>query len=79
MIVGVSWLPMLDTLRREPQKVPRSGLGTSKSTPWCARDTSPGSGTWPPPISPTAELVWCGARTGPVMTTAVRPDSLKVT
>ena len=28
-----------------------------QSTPWCASDTSPGSGTWPPPIRPTSESV----------------------
>jgi hypothetical protein len=29
-------------------------------------------GIWPPPISPTAEMVWCGARQGRVVTTAAR-------
>ena len=24
---------------------------------WCARDTSPGMDTWPPPIRPTAAIV----------------------
>ena len=36
------------------------------------RDTFPGIGTWPQPISPTAEMVWCGARHRRVVTTAVR-------
>jgi hypothetical protein len=26
-----------------------------------ASDTSPGIGTWPPPVSPTSERVWWGA------------------
>jgi hypothetical protein len=30
---------------------------------WCASDTSPGMGMWPPPIQPTSAMVW-GA-TGP--------------
>jgi hypothetical protein len=29
-------------------------------------DTSPGIGTWPPPISPASEMVWWGARHGRV-------------
>ena len=49
-----------------------SGSSSSKSTPWCARDTSLGVGTWPPPINPTAELVWCGMRHGRVVATAIR-------
>ena len=39
--------------------------------PWCARDTSPGMGIWPPPIKPRSEIVWCGARNGRVVTQAV--------
>jgi hypothetical protein len=30
-------------------------LASKKGLPWRASDTSPGSGTWPPPISPTSE------------------------
>jgi hypothetical protein len=36
-----------------------------------ASDTSPGIGTWPPPISPTSEVVGWGARHGRVVTKAV--------
>jgi hypothetical protein len=36
------------------------------------RDTSPGMGTWPPPMRPTSEMVWCGARHSRVVTRAVR-------
>jgi hypothetical protein len=43
-----------------------------KRIPWCARDTSPGIGTWPPPISPASEMVWWGARNGRVVTKAMR-------
>jgi hypothetical protein len=28
--------------------------------PWCASDTSPGMGRWPPPITPITEMVWGG-------------------
>jgi hypothetical protein len=34
---------------------------------------SPGMGRWPPPITPTAAMVWCGARISRVVTTAVHP------
>jgi hypothetical protein len=34
-----------------------SGSSSRKSTPWWASDTSPGIGTWPPPISPASEMV----------------------
>jgi hypothetical protein len=50
-----------------------SGSSSKNKTPWCASDTSLGTGTWPPPIRPTSEMVWCGARQGRVVTTAVRP------
>jgi hypothetical protein len=43
-----------------------SGSSSRKSTPLWASDTSPGRGTWPPPISPASEMVWWGARNGPV-------------
>jgi hypothetical protein len=46
--------------------------GLRAQAPWCASDTSPGVGTWPPPIKPTSEIVWCGARHGRVMTHAMR-------
>jgi hypothetical protein len=49
-----------------------SGHASKQSTPWCASDTSPGIGTWPPPISPASEMGWWGARHGRVVTTAVR-------
>jgi hypothetical protein len=48
-----------------------SGSSSRKSTPWWASDTSPGIGTWPPPISPASEMVWWGARHGRIMTHAV--------
>jgi hypothetical protein len=32
-------------------------LQSSKNTPWCASDPSPGIGTWPPPSRPTSEIV----------------------
>jgi hypothetical protein len=47
-----------------------SGRSSRKSTPLWASDTSPGSGTCPPPISPTSEIVWCGARNGRVVSRA---------
>jgi hypothetical protein len=34
-----------------------SGSSSRKSMSLWARDTSPGSGTWPPPISPGSEMV----------------------
>ena len=49
-----------------------AGRASRKRTPWCASDTSPGIGTWPPPISPASEMVWWGARHGRVVTNAVR-------
>jgi hypothetical protein len=49
-----------------------SGSSSRKSILWCASDTSPGIGTWPPPISPASEMVWWGARHGRVVTNAVR-------
>jgi hypothetical protein len=45
---------------------------SDNNSPWCARDTSPGIGTWPPPIRPASERVWWGARNGRVVTKAVR-------
>jgi hypothetical protein len=54
-----------------------SGRASRQRTPWWARDTSPGLGTWPPPISPPSAMGWWGARHGRVVTTAgprpVRP------
>jgi hypothetical protein len=49
---------------------PNSGRASRQRTPWWASDTSPGIGTWPPPIRPTSEIVWCGARQGRVVTHA---------
>jgi hypothetical protein len=40
------------------------GSSSRQRTPWGARDTSPGVGAWPPPLHPTAEVVWCGVRRG---------------
>jgi hypothetical protein len=34
-----------------------SGSSSKNSMPWYANDTSPGIGTWPPPISPASEMV----------------------
>jgi hypothetical protein len=36
-----------------------------KSTLWCARDTSPGMGRCPPPISPTSAMGWWGGAERP--------------
>ena len=41
-----------------------SGSSSRKRTPRCARLASPGRGGFPPPTSPTSEIVWCGARNG---------------
>jgi hypothetical protein len=59
---------------RETSRRRRLHLSTSSNNrrPWWASDTSPGIGTWPPPISPASERVWWGARNGRVVTHAVR-------
>ncbi|CDC78934.1 unknown [Clostridium sp. CAG:964] len=44
-----------------------SGSSSKNKTPLCARETSPGFGTVPPPESPTADTVWCGALKGLVV------------
>jgi hypothetical protein len=54
------WRSLSRTWRRH------AGRASSQRTPWCARDPSPGSGTWPPPIKPAPEIVWWGARNGRV-------------
>ena len=41
-----------------------SGDSSRKSTPLWARETSPGLGVFPPPISPASDMVWCGALNG---------------
>ena len=41
-----------------------SGSSSRNSTPLCARLISPGRGEVPPPESPAADTVWCGARNG---------------
>ena len=41
-----------------------SGSSSRNSTPWLARQTSPGRGTWPPPTRPGTEMAWWGARNG---------------
>jgi hypothetical protein len=60
---------------RQTARTWRVHLGRSSNhrRPWCASDTSPGMGRGPAPITPTAELVWWGARKGRVVTTAGRP------
>ena len=50
-----------------------SGSSSKHNRPWCARDTSPGMGRCPPPITPTSAIVWCGARNGRVVMQEVRP------
>jgi len=37
-----------------------SGISSRNSTPLWAMLTSPGLGTWPPPIKATSDIVWCG-------------------
>jgi hypothetical protein len=49
-----------------------AGRVSRQRTPWGVSDTSPGIGTWPPPISPASEMGWWGARHGRVVTHAVR-------
>jgi hypothetical protein len=49
-----------------------AGRASRKWTLWCAGDTSPGIGTWPPPIRPASGMMWWGARHGRVVTRAVR-------
>ncbi len=39
-----------------------SGNSSRKSTPLCARLTSPGFGICPPPTIATSDKVWCGER-----------------
>ena len=41
-----------------------SASSSRNSTPRCASVISPGRGAEPPPTSPCAEIVWCGARNG---------------
>lgn len=48
---AIGWRKTSGTWRRN------SGRSSRKRTPWWASDTSPGIGTWPPPISPTPEIV----------------------
>jgi hypothetical protein len=55
------------TWRRNP------GSSSRKRMPRCARDTSPGRGSWPAPITPTSEMVWWGIRKGRAVTTRVHP------
>lgn len=43
---------------------PNSGISSRNKTPLFANDTSPGCGDWPPPISATCDVRWCGARKG---------------
>ena len=41
-----------------------SGNSSRKSTPRCAKDTSPGRARWPPPTSAASEAEWWGSRNG---------------
>ena len=41
-----------------------SGSSSRKSTPFWAREASPGRGMAPPPTIPASLMVWCGARKG---------------
>lgn len=49
---------------RKVSSTPRgySGNSSRNSTPWCAREISPGRGLPPPPTNATADAVWWGAR-----------------
>ena len=49
-----------------------SGSSSSSRTPRCARLTSPGRGTAPPPTTAAADAPWCGARNGGVATSPPR-------
>jgi hypothetical protein len=40
------------------------GRASGKRVPWGASEPSPGSGTWPPPITPPSSIVWWGRDTG---------------
>ena len=48
-----------------------SANSSRKSTPRCARLISPGFGNVPPPTSDIALAVWCGARNGRVIMSAL--------
>lgn len=52
------WAPALEPMAPALRQL------IQKRTPGCASDTSPGLGRWPPPITPTSEMVWCGALHG---------------
>ena len=56
-----------------------SGSSSRKSTPRWARLISPGRGGLPPPMSPPAEIVWCGARKGRSVLTGWAPSSSPAT
>ncbi len=57
-----------------------SGSSSKKSTPLCERETSPGLGTWPPPISAMSDIVWWGFLNGRFVIRAllllIRPATL---
>ena len=54
-----------------------SASSSRNSTPWCASEISPARGTIPPPTTAAELAVWCGVRTGRVVTSpcpcAIRP------
>lgn len=47
-----------------------------KRTPCVAKETSPGLGKLPPPMSPASEIVWCGERNGRLVTMALSSVSV---
>jgi hypothetical protein len=51
MLFSIGWRKTSRTWRRN------SGNASRKSTPLWASDTSPGIGTWHPPIRPTSAIV----------------------
>ena len=55
---SIGWRRTSSTLRSN------SGSSSRKSTPRCAKETSPGRGIEPPPINPACDTVWCGDLNG---------------
>lgn len=56
-----------------------NGNSFRKSTPRCAKLTSPGRGMLPPPINPAWLMVWCGARNGRAITNGFSRSSSPAT